>query len=58
MQQVYSSKGFMLVRSLNPDTEDEDESNHEEAHEGEVPVRTDSESKEKLFVSKFQNSGE
>ena len=31
MQQVYSSKGFMLVRSLNPDTEDEDESNHEEA---------------------------
>ena len=47
----------MLVRSLNQDTEDED-SEHEQANEREVPVRTDSESVEKLFVSKFQNPGE
>ena len=45
---MYSSKGFMLVWSLNPDTEDEDESEHEEANKEEVPARTDSESKEKI----------
>ena len=38
----------MLAQSLNPDTEDEDDGEHEEANEGEVPVRTDFESQGKI----------
>ena len=48
--QVYtgSGKGSMSARSFNPDTEDEDKNKLWEANEGEVSVRTDSESEEKI----------
>ena len=55
--QAHTGKGSMSARSFNPDTEDEDESEHAEANEGEAPVRTDSESEEKIVrfkVSEFR----
>ena len=40
---------MLCARSFNPDTEDEDESEHGEANAGEVPVRTDSEDAARLL---------
>ena len=45
----------MLAQSFNPDTEDEDESEHEEANQGKVPFQTDSESEEKIVCFNFQS---
>ena len=42
---------MLCARSFNPHSEDGDESEHEEANEGEVPVWTDSESEKKLYQS-------